>query len=173
MTCGNRRVQPNILFTTDLFTDFSLIASERQWTLPPGAVIVRPATEGDYPAIARIQQQCPEAAQWPLGDYSGCSMLLALLADTPAGFCAWRQTAADEAELLNIGVAREFRRKGVAKALLEELCRVARGPVFLEVAETNQAALSLYAALGWAPVGFRTGYYDNGNLNAIVMKNRS
>jgi len=141
--------------------------------MPPDAIHVRAAVEADYAAVARIQLQCPEAAQWPLGDYSGCSMLLALLGNLPAGFCAWRQTAPDEAELLNLGVAPEFRRRGVARALLEELCLVAQGPVFLEVAETNQAAISLYTALGWASAGVRTGYYRHGKVNAIVMKIRT
>jgi ribosomal-protein-alanine N-acetyltransferase len=144
-----------------------------QWALPADAVEVRTATEADYPAIARIQAACPEAAQWPVGDYSGYSMLLALAEGLPAGFCAWRQTAADEAELLNIGTAPEFRRRGVARALLEKLCQVAQGPVFLEVAETNEAAKSLYIKQGWVPVGSRAGYYDHGNINAVVMKNRS
>ena len=40
---------------------------------------VRPAVECDFPAIARIQQRCPETAQWPLGDYSGFPLLLALV----------------------------------------------------------------------------------------------
>jgi ribosomal protein S18 acetylase RimI-like enzyme len=141
--------------------------------LPPDTIVVRAAGEADYPAIARIQEGCPEAAQWPLGDYSGCSMLLALWGDTPAGFCAWRQTAVDEAELLNIGVTPGCRRRGVARALLEKLCLMAQGTIFLEVAETNLAALSLYAALGWVPAGQRTGYYTGGTVNAIVMKNRS
>ena len=53
--------------------------------MPPDAIHVRAAVEADYAAVARIQLQCPEAAQWPLGDYSGCSMLLALLGNLPAG----------------------------------------------------------------------------------------
>lgn len=140
---------------------------------PRASIFVRVAGEADYPAIARLQQQCPEAAQWPLGDYSGCGMLLALLEKTPAGFCAWRQTAPDEAELLNLGVAPDFRRRGVAKALLDTLSRAATGAIFLEVAETNRAALSLYAALGWVRTGVRPGYYNQGTLNAVVMKKGS
>ena len=141
--------------------------------MPQDAIVIRAAAEADYPAIARIQQQCPEAAQWPLGDYSGCPALLALAGGAPAGFCAWRQTAPDEAEVLNIGVDPAFRRKGVGKALLGRLLTVAAGTVFLEVAETNEAAISLYAAVGWVTAGHRQGYYNHGTVNAIVMKNRS
>ncbi|NDJ09691.1 MAG: hypothetical protein EBY17_00650 [Acidobacteriia bacterium] len=33
-------------------------------------VEIRVARVADYPAISRIQEASPEAAQWPVGDYS-------------------------------------------------------------------------------------------------------
>jgi len=137
------------------------------------SIAVRPAAERDFPAIARIQQTSPEAAQWPVGDYSGFEVLLALLHEgrtpAPAGFCAWRQISADEAELLNLAVVPEFRRRGVASALLNTLRSQATGTIFLEVAEPNSAAISLYKHHGWVSTGVRKGYYQNGMVNAIVM----
>jgi ribosomal-protein-alanine N-acetyltransferase len=136
---------------------------------------VRAALPGDFPAIARIQTRCAEAAQWPVGDYSGQSVLLATSKrdGAPLGFCAWRQISPDEAELLNLGVDPEARRRGVASALLESLGATARGTVFLEVAETNKPALALYTRQGWTAVGLRRGYYNKGTINAIVMKKGS
>jgi len=134
---------------------------------------VRPAVEADFPAITRIQQRAPEAAQWPLGDYSGTSLFIATLAGEPAGFCAWRQNLPDEAELLNLAVYPEFRRQGVASRLLEALGEAARGEIFLEVAESNIAAIALYRRYGWEQTGIRKGYYHQGKINAIVMKKRS
>ena len=135
---------------------------------------VRTATERDYPAIARIQQRSPEAAQWPVGDYSNFRILLALVQDTngpvPAGFCAWRQSAPDEAELLNLAVDPARRRRGVASALLTALESEARGQLFLEVAEPNRAAIALYEHHGWVRNGIRKGYYQQGLVNAIVMQ---
>jgi len=136
-------------------------------------VTIRAATEADYPAIARIQASCPEAAQWPVGDYSGFQTLLAVTEAGSAGFCAWRQTAPDEAELLNLGVAPASRRQGVAEALLRALCGAASGDIFLEVAEPNFPAIALYCKLGWEPVAIRKGYYEAGRVNAVVMKKRS
>jgi ribosomal-protein-alanine N-acetyltransferase len=139
-------------------------------------VEVRNATERDYPAIARIQQRSPEAAQWPVGDYSNFRILLALApgADGPvaAGFCAWRQTAPDEAELLNLAVDPASRRHGVASALLAALEREATGQLFLEVAEPNRPAIALYEHHGWVRNGVRKGYYQQGLVNAIVMQKR-
>lgn len=140
------------------------------------AVQVRNATERDYPAIARIQQGSPEAAQWPVGDYSNFRVLVALLPGEhgpgAAGFCAWRQSAPDEAELLNLAVDPASRRRGVASALLAALERETRGALFLEVAEPNGPAISLYEHHGWVRNGVRKGYYEQGNVNAIVMQKR-
>ncbi len=142
----------------------------------PRAITVRPAAERDYTAIARIQQTSPEAAQWPVGDYSNFRLLLAFItaegASIPAGFCAWRQSSPDEAELLNLAVDPVHRRNGIAAALLNELRQQAKGTIFLEVAEPNRPAISLYEHHGWVHVGIRKGYYQQGNVNAIVMENR-
>src|SRR5579863_4063723 len=136
-------------------------------------ILVRPAREPDYPAITRIQYRCPETAQWPLGDYSGYPLLLASIAGEPAGFCCWRQSTPDEAEILNIAVDPAFRRRGVASALLSTVCGEALGPIFLEVAEPNAPAIALYRKHGWEYAGLRPGYYDHGVVNAVVMKKRS
>lgn len=137
------------------------------------SILIRHASEPDYPAITRIQYRSPETAQWPLGDYSSYPLLLALIGNAPAGFCSWRQSAPDEAEILNIAVDPEFRRRGVASALLSAVSEVAQGTIYLEVAEPNTAAISLYRKHGWEYSGLRPGYYDHGSVNAVVMKKRS
>ena len=134
--------------------------------------MIRAASEMDYPAVARIQAAVPEAAQWPLGDYSNFQVLVALAGSEAAGFCAWRQTAVDEAEMLNLAVAPPHRGKGVGRALVRELRRVAAGTIFLEVAEGNVAARALYEEAGWVEVARRKNYYS-GAQDAIVMKNLS
>ena len=133
---------------------------------------VREAKPADYPAIGRIQAASPEAAQWPLGDYSAFKMLVALVDEAIAGFCAWRQTAPDEAELLNLAVDPAFRRQGAAQALIAELARTAHGDIFLEVAQPNQAAIALYERSGFQGIGVRPGYYGHGKIPAVVMKKR-
>lgn len=80
----------------------------------------------------------------------------------PAGFAIAR-VAADEAELLSLGVLEAFRRKGIASALLAHVIDhvASRGAkkVFLEVAEDNEPALTLYTANGFTRVGRRPDYY--------------
>lgn len=93
------------------------------------------------------------------------------------GFALGR-VAADEAELLTIAVDPGHRRKGIGSA-----CRAAfeaearsRGAMraFLEVAETNEAALRLYLAAGWSRHGCRKAYYStrSGHVDAILLSKR-
>jgi [ribosomal protein S18]-alanine N-acetyltransferase len=137
------------------------------------SILIRAAHERDYSAVSRIQTRSPETAQWPLGDYSNYPLLLAICNNEIAGFCSWRQTIADEAEILNIAVDPSYRRRGVGSALLNAVCDQANGTIFLEVAEDNTAAMALYRKLGFEPSGIRLGYYAKGSINAVVMKKRS
>jgi ribosomal-protein-alanine N-acetyltransferase len=137
------------------------------------SLLIRPATERDFAAIVRIQQHSPETAQWPLGDYSGFPVLVALVGSIHVGFCSWRQSAPDEAEVLNLAVDPPWRRRGVGSALLAGVLERARGAIFLEVAEPNSPAIALYRKQGWVDVGVRYGYYNQGTVKAVVMKKSS
>lgn len=88
------------------------------------------------------------------------------------GGMALARAVADEAELLTIAVHPEARRLGVGRALLTavlaEAVRRGAETVFLEVAETNAPARALYAALAFAPLGRRPGYYVA--ADALVLR---
>lgn len=79
--------------------------------------------------------------------------------------------AADEAELLTLAVAPACRRSGLGRALLEhainELRAAGAKTLFLEVDESNEAALALYRSLGAHAIGRRAGYYEHGADAAI------
>jgi ribosomal-protein-alanine N-acetyltransferase len=91
------------------------------------------------------------------------------------GFLIGRQ-AADEAEILNLAVAKESRRKGEGGALLEAALERfrARGVsrVFLEVRDSNAAGLAFYAKHGFSKIGRREGYYREPFESAIVMEKK-
>jgi ribosomal-protein-alanine N-acetyltransferase len=74
------------------------------------------------------------------------------------------QLAADEAEILSLGVRSSWQRWGLGKHLVEGLIRASRRGeakrLFLEVADDNVAALSLYRRLGFLETGRRKGYYE-------------
>ncbi|MFD2264121.1 ribosomal protein S18-alanine N-acetyltransferase [Lacibacterium aquatile] len=94
----------------------------------------------------------------------------------PVGFVIARLTVG-EGEILSIGVLPSARGTGIGRALLSAVTRRMAGQgaemLFLEVAETNQAARALYQGFGFVPVGRRKNYYDNPDGthdDAIVMR---
>jgi ribosomal-protein-alanine N-acetyltransferase len=91
----------------------------------------------------------------------GVRLTLALVDDTPAGF-AMTRSVADEAELLLLGVAPAYRRRGVGTALLRSVeADCAAGGIatlHLEVRASNDA-VRLYTGHGFAKVGERRAYY--------------
>jgi ribosomal-protein-alanine N-acetyltransferase len=94
-------------------------------------------------------------------------------ADTPIGF-GILVSAADEAEIANVAVAPEARRRGIGAALVDHLLAAAeRGgaaAIYLEVRESNAAARSLYRGKGFSDVSRRRGYYRLPDEDAIVMR---
>ena len=96
--------------------------------------------------------------------------------DAPLGVILCR-IAADEVEVLTVGVTPAARRRGVALALMLAGLDVARvagvAEAFLEVAVDNDAAIALYAGLGFRKTGLRKSYYDRGAegfTDALVMR---
>jgi len=86
------------------------------------------------------------------------------------------QRAADEAEILSIGVAPQWQRQGIGCRLIEELARAAQMAgaerIFLEVAADNAAALALYQSLTFTEVSRRRAYYartDATAADALVL----
>lgn len=112
-----------------------------------------------------------------LMDHTGSLALLAVAGsgEYPVGFVLSR-IAADEAEILSVGVAKDWQRRGVATQLLSELeklaCARRVSRIFLEVATDNGPATQLYRAQGFSEVGRRPAYYDRPDgcrVDALIM----
>lgn len=121
-------------------------------------------------AVAAIQQASPHAAQWNAADYLERCFLVAVEGNRIVGFLVTRALAADEREILNLAVAPGSRRKGVARALLDNALQGFRGAVFLEVRESNEIAKKFYKSLGFKVLSKRIEYYGSPPETAIVMK---
>lgn len=80
----------------------------------------------------------------------------------------------EDAEILTVGVVPFRRREGIAGRLLDalEAHGAAQGvtTVFLEVRVDNAGAIALYEHRGYERVGTRRGYYENGRVDAAVMR---
>lgn len=92
-----------------------------------------------------------------------------------AGYALVRR-AADEAELISIGVVPALRGRGLGGALGREALTILKARdarrVFLEVGVNNAPAIALYRALGFRRKGARKGYYRRKNgepEDALIM----
>ncbi len=86
----------------------------------------------------------------------------AMIGKNFAGFIMSR-LAADEAEILTVAVAANYRGRSIARSLLRyhlgRLLAFGVRTVFLEVEEGNVSALRLYRRAGFVEAGRREGYY--------------
>ncbi|MBE6140731.1 MAG: GNAT family N-acetyltransferase [Firmicutes bacterium] len=75
----------------------------------------------------------------------------------------------DNIDLLYIVTDERYRRKGVAKELLNYLIKKYQKPIMLEVRVDNSAAISLYESLNFQKIYMRKKYYNN-LIDAIIMR---
>ena len=79
----------------------------------------------------------------------------------------------DEADILNIAVARGRQREGIGGFILQSLLRLLGMQgiryVHLEVRESNRTARRLYKRNGFAEDGLRKDYYTDPTENAVLM----
>lgn len=139
---------------------------------------IRPASAEDAAELAELERRC-------FSDPWSAEAFRATL-DTPggAGFVAeggrglagyvLSLNAGRVAEVLNVAVAPDARRRGLARRLLA--CAVAAleaegvREMFLEVRESNAAALRLYEGAGFGRIGRRKGYYRRPAEDALVLR---
>ena len=133
----------------------------------------------DGRAVAEILRRSPEAVFWPESSvrevlaWEGILGLASELRREVAGFLIGRQVG-DEAEVLNLAVAPESRRKGEGGILLRtavvEFRKRGVSRVFLEVRESNAAGIAFYGKHSFSQAGRREGYYRDPVEAAIVME---
>lgn len=91
---------------------------------------------------------------------------ICIAGDQICAFTVCQQVTID-AELLLIAVAEDFRRRGLASYMIDGLTQklIQNGAqrIFLEVRESNTAAIQLYETTGFNQVGIRPNYYPTGN----------
>lgn len=90
-----------------------------------------------------------------------------------AGGLVLARVAADESEVLTLGVLPSARGRGIGADLLQAAGEIAAEAgatcMFLEVAVGNTAARRLYARAGFEEVGRRPGYYAD-RQDALVLR---
>ena len=134
--------------------------------------------EGHVKAVAELEKLCFSA---PWSENSVASELknklsLWLVAEEDgcvAGYIG-SQTCGDESDVMNVAVHPDFRRRGIAEALVnalvEELKAIESHCLTLEVRTSNVPAIALYEKLGFAEIGRRRNYYRNPKEDALIMR---
>jgi [ribosomal protein S18]-alanine N-acetyltransferase len=139
---------------------------------------IRAARPADAGRIAELERVCFPDPWTPAGitevlEAGHCLGSVAEPAGTVVAYALARWVA-DTGEILNLAVAPEYRRLGVARAILESiLSRLAEQgvrEVYLEVRASNIPAQSLYQLRGFRLAGMRTAYYRHPVEDALVLR---
>lgn len=131
--------------------------------------------EQDFPHLAKIEQDCPDA--WGEEHFRSSLSGNGVWARTAVtgnicGFSIARK-ACDELQLDRIAVAASHRKMGIGKWLMTDLLNFGRQAgcreAVLEVRVSNEAALRLYTGFDFQILSRRRAYYGNGE-DALVMR---
>lgn len=84
------------------------------------------------------------------------------------------QTVLGETDMMNIAVHPDYRKRGIATELIQELINALNErnshSLMLEVRESNDPAKELYLKMGFELVGIRKNYYRNPKENALILR---
>ena len=141
---------------------------------------VRPMSVNDVEQVAALERDAFAGAShtpWTWHQFEeelalpGRTWWVAHDMGTVVGF-AGGLLAGDTLEVLDVAVAQDRRRAGIARRLLQRVAYdghvLGAQAITLEVAETNDPAQALYQGLGFEQVGRRRGYYEGG-VDALIM----
>lgn len=99
--------------------------------------------------------------------------LVALEGGKVAGYVG-SQSVLGESDMMNVAVHPDFRRRGIAEALVLELVAQLKAKgnycLTLEVRTSNNPARKLYEKLGFRQVGLRKNYYRNPREDACILR---
>jgi ribosomal-protein-alanine N-acetyltransferase len=99
--------------------------------------------------------------------------LVAVEGDAVVGYVG-SQTVMGETDMMNVAVHPDYRRRGIAKGLIEALIQSLKERdsrcLTLEVRVSNEPAIALYTDFGFAEAGRRRNYYRNPKEDALILR---
>jgi [ribosomal protein S18]-alanine N-acetyltransferase len=128
--------------------------------------------------LEKLDREC-NIPSWSLSSFqhelnaSHSVVLGALLNEQLIGFAVLHNLY-DWAHLMNLGVATEYRKRGIATELIKIMINYCRNwqlsHILLEVRESNTSAQNLYRNFNFVSIGTKPRYYSNNGEDGIVMK---
>lgn len=143
-------------------------------------ITIRKLREEDIPRLAEIEAES-FSMPWSARDFknllshSYCCYVVAV-ADGQVAGCAGFSNICGVANIDNVVVAADFRGKGIARMMMQEL--IAEGEAeqveafTLEVRVSNAAAIHIYEKFGFVSEGIRPGFYEKPAEDANIMWRR-
>lgn len=135
---------------------------------------LRPMLESDLKLVLEIEQELFTAPWSPLmfvQEMQNNICLVAELDEIIGFFCGYK--VLDEFSINNVGIRKKYQKQGWATKLInsviEEQTKLGIKSFFLEVRESNLAAINLYKKCGFVQIGMRKHYYHSPNEHAIIM----
>lgn len=134
--------------------------------------------ETHVPGIGQLEKLCfsdPWSEKSIASELSNplSKWLVAMDGDVLCGYVG-SQTVMGETDMMNIAVHPDYRRQGIAEALVQALVMLLKEQgshcLSLEVRTSNEAAKALYCKQGFAQVGIRPNYYRNPRENALILR---
>jgi len=140
--------------------------------------VIRPATPKDLTDMAALEAAEPMGTQWSakqLGEslQKQDAIILAIEVEGQLAGHAVAWWIAGELEVMTLAISPVFRRRGLGQRLLQALLNArSHQSAFLELRESNLAALKLYQQAGFETVGRRKRYYRDGE-DALIMRRKN
>ena len=146
---------------------------------PDDGRLVRPCARADFAELEAILKESGLTFVLPalppldaIPAFGAVAVLVCEFQRTIVGMIAWRELGG-EVEILDLAIHPNYRRHGhgffLLKTFVQNLCQSAVQKIFLEVRESNAAALALYRKLGFQISGRRPNYYRKPEENALLM----
>jgi ribosomal-protein-alanine N-acetyltransferase len=143
----------------------------------PEGLIISEMSEGHLEALAQLEKLC-FSNPWSYGSLyeelqnPAAAFFTAELGGRPVGYAGMTYVL-DEGYIANVAVHPDFRRRGVATALLKKLYDFALekglAMLTLEVRASNLDAIKIYENAGFVRAGVRRGFYENPREDALIM----
>ncbi len=140
-------------------------------------IIVRKMQRSDLPQVCEIENDnfslpWSEKSFLESMERKDTVFLVAMSDGEVAGYLGC-YCIAGTGEITNVAVKSSCRRKGIGGKLLEKLYEegalLDTQEFFLEVRESNEAAISLYSRQGFIKEGIRKNFYEMPVENAVIM----
>ena len=130
------------------------------------------------PQVAELEKICfsdpwsEKSVAYELTNPLSC-WLVAVEDGRVAGYIG-SQTVMGESDMMNVAVHPDYRRRGIAERLVNDLVEALKAfeshCLTLEVRESNDSARDLYAKLGFFQAGLRKNYYRNPKEDALILR---